>query len=162
MNVQVEEWRDVPGFPGFKVSSFGRVTGQRVEVLKPSSDKDGYTRVSLNKKYVKIHRLVALAFLPNPLNKPTINHINGDKADNRVENLEWHTRQEQARHRCSVLGKSPTGEWNRKPIALVKDDQVFYFESAVQTDQLLGLYQGCIQDCKRNSGTFQGFRIQNM
>ena len=67
-------------------------------VMKPFSDKNGYHRVKLLGKVHKVHRLIASAFIPNPESKPTVNHINGIKDDNRVENLEWATRSENMQH----------------------------------------------------------------
>ena len=67
--------------------------------LKPATDKYGYKYyvISINgkKKTLKAHRIVAMAFIPNPQNKPTVDHINGDRQDNRVENLRWATHKEQ-------------------------------------------------------------------
>ena len=72
------------------------------KLLKPKIDKYGYKNVVLTKngkrKTYLVHRLVGQAFIPNPNNKPTINHINGIKTDNRVCNLEWATHKEQKEH----------------------------------------------------------------
>jgi len=65
----------------------------RVQVLKPAKNSDGYLNVHLyagdGGKSIKVHRIVAAAFIPNPDNLPEINHKNEKKDDNRVENLEW-------------------------------------------------------------------------
>ena len=96
-------WKDIKGYEGlYAVSNTGLVKGKKYNrVLKPEINK-GYARISLSKggKASKqfIHRLVASHFIPNPDNKPQVNHINGDKLTNTAINLEWVTCSENHKH----------------------------------------------------------------
>ena len=66
--------------------------------LKPQKNGKGYLRISIGGKLMFVHRLIAELYIPNPDNKPQVNHINGNKLDNRVENLEWVTNMENRKH----------------------------------------------------------------
>ena len=108
----MEEWRDVPGYEGlYQVSNLGRVRGMRrglLNILSPSS-YNGYYRVNLSKggKYITIHihRLVAMAFLPNPNNYPQVNHKDGDRKNNNLNNLEWCTASYNQLHAFRTLNR---------------------------------------------------------
>lgn len=96
-------WKTLDFNPKYEVSSEGHVRIKETGyVLKEWTDKDGYLSCTLSlngeKKKWRVHRLIATAFIPNPNNKPEINHINSIRNDNRVENLEWTTRSENEKH----------------------------------------------------------------
>ena len=117
-----EVWGWVSGYNGlYQVSNLGRVCsmrrpGSKGGLLKPRKDADGYSMVMLwidgiptNKK---IHRLVAQAFIPNSEDKPQVNHLNGNKADNSVSNLEWATPSENVLHAHRTGLKNQRGAKN--------------------------------------------------
>lgn len=100
----MEVWKEIPGTNGeYNISNYGRVkTAKTGRILSPAIDARGYERVCLfktnrNKRY-KVHRLVALTFIPNPNNKGQVNHKDGNKRNNCVDNLEWVTNQENMDH----------------------------------------------------------------
>lgn len=124
MNLQKEIWAKIAESDLYEISTLGNF--QRLDsivnsnhkvkkrfhkgrILKPSLMNIGYksTRIWVNgiEQQLLVHRLVANTFIPNPLNKPDVNHKNGIRSDNRVENLEWVTASENAFHAINVLKK---------------------------------------------------------
>ena len=94
----MEVWKDVVGYEGlYQVSDMGNVRGPRgIMNLGNNCHNYCFLRLCKNKiqKYAYVHRLVCLTFLPNPENKPEVDHINGNKNDNRLINLRWATKSE--------------------------------------------------------------------
>jgi len=127
----MEDWRDIKEFDyRYEVSSYGRVRNKTTKyVLKQNKNHNGYLIITVFRKTQRVHRLVAQAFIPNPENKPQVNHIDEDKENNKVDNLEWMTSKEninygtaidrrvkntdyirlQKNHRVAVIGKDSNG-----------------------------------------------------
>lgn len=128
----IEVWKDIAGYEGmYQVSNLGRVKSLErwvqnhgklqhhpEKIRTPSKRETGYLALQLYKdnkpQNCYIHRLVAEAFLPNPDNKSTVNHINGDKKDNRADNLEWSTYTENNKHAYDTGLNDETHRRNRK------------------------------------------------
>ena len=95
-------WQAIPAHPGYFVNPEGEVLGKYGRVLKPQLGTNGYLlvypRVGGQSTTRSVHRLMALTFIPNPENKRDVNHKNGDKLDNHIDNLEWVTHAENAVH----------------------------------------------------------------
>lgn len=173
----------IKSFPNYYATDSGHVYSRavnkynnprgRIRKLAEMKSKNGYLHLSLrknNKLYnVRINRLIAETFIPNPENKPQVNHKNGIKTDNRVENLEWATQSENMIHAYRVIktAHSPCfwkGKFNEqhhlsKPVIQTKDGTVIAkFCSAADASRKTGILRTTITSCctgtKKSAGGF--------
>jgi len=97
-----EQWKKISGYENYSVSNLGRIRNDKTGLMQNQYLSNKYFLVCLSQgrkwKMFRAHRLVAMAFVPNPENKPCINHKNLNKTDNRVENLEWCTQNHNMSH----------------------------------------------------------------
>ena len=145
--------KEIPGFPGIYVTDSGEIFSELRHgiYLKQQPDNKGYLRVRVTingqKKQLKVHRVVAEAFVPNPMNKPQVNHKDGNKHNNRADNLEWVTNQENADHAmanglwANVFAASKRTNDARKTPMLVTDlatGETVWFESMSDAERYCG------------------------
>lgn len=136
-----EEWRDIKGFEGrYFVSNLGRIKTKR-GIRKFITTHDGYDRVVLytkspNKITINVHKVVAQSFIPNPHNKPQINHLNGNKKDNRACNLEWCTAKENIDHaiKIGLIDTSDKTNFIRNSILSIDMVLKIYNDNSMQKD----------------------------
>ena len=133
-NMDGEEWRDLPELQGeYQVSNLGRV--KRVKgaerLVKLTTQRNGYVYVTLwldkTNKCFKTSRLVAKAFIPNPDNLPEVDHLNADKQNNTVSNLEWVTREENLRREDAMKLRTPH-RWTDEEKQMMKEKLKAYHE----------------------------------
>ena len=148
-----ESWKPLQDFQNYEVSSLGRArsyykTKKTYKILKPI-ERTGYMRIYIKGKFYSLHRLVAEAFIPNFENKPHINHKNGIRNDNRLENLEWVTRAENMQHSYK-MGFNKTGKDHKQ----VKELMVFDLQGKYITSlfgnkewKAFGLDQASVNKC---------------
>jgi hypothetical protein len=171
-----EIFKDIENSNGiYQVSNLGNVRSYNKnkdgKILSAAVNQKGYLIVNLRgdiRKTSVIHRLVAKAFLPNPENKKEVNHINGIKNDNRLDNLEWVTPSENVKHAYSIGLKKAIGKKGKDNILSIPVTQltldgiiVGNFAGAKEAARLLGAHQsGISKCCKGENKTAFGFKWQ--
>jgi hypothetical protein len=162
----IEQWEAIQDYPDYMISSLGSVKSFRRyadgRIMKSTKHDKGYRCVRItNEDGVKnnyIHRLVATAFIDNPLNKITVNHKNGIKDDNSVGNLEWNTYSENNKHSYDTGLKSQERIWKSVIQMTIDGIVVGDYESQSDAERQTGINRSNIGSCakgeRNNAGGF--------
>ena len=166
-----EVWKDIKGFEGiYKVSNYGRIKSiiRYKRMMKTALDKSGYLKICLtdskHKKHtIKIHRIVAENFIPNTENKEQVNHIDGNKENNRVDNLEWCTQSENMKHAFRnglILREKGKGHHRARAVKQYSIDGEFIrdWDCIEDIGRELGIHtKNMARCCKGESRTLGGY-----
>lgn len=148
----MEYWKEIKDTNNmFSISNLGNIKNNKTKrVLKLQTDRNGYLRVRVTingmKKTLKPHRLVAFYFVENKENKPQVNHVDGNKTNNRADNLEWVTNSENVRHAIDsglwenvIKGARKENESRKKSIIAKNIDtgEVIEFDSIAEAERVL-------------------------
>ena len=155
-----EEWEEIPceivdGIKGYKISNYGRVKNHKGKITQGSNHESGYLWVSISPKQYLLHRLVAKVFIPNPENKEQVNHIDGNKINACVNNLEWCSNKENSQH-AHDNGLNP----NTKSIIQYDIDmnKINEFKSQKEASNILNIsYSSINKCCKDKMKSTNGF-----
>lgn len=151
-----ELWKDIPGFPNHQAHPEGEIRVKKTKkLLRCESRNKEYRETQLDKQSVKVHRIIAETFIPNPERLPQVNHINGDKRANNCDNLEWVSSLENMTHALSTglrVNKGPP-----KPVKVtMRSGKIINYPSMKDAAFALGVTESTVQHLMAKTGVYFG------
>lgn len=150
----MEEWKDIAEYESYyQVSDIGRVKRKDTGKILKNNIRNGYEYVTLcvngQRKKFYVHRLVAIAFIPNPNLYEQVNHKDGNKSNNKVSNLEWCTQKENLLHAFRTGLNTPTTKnlvrFDRKPVIRIEDGK--WFSGVTEAANQMGVCEAAMSKC---------------
>lgn len=166
----MEIWKSIEGYEDlYLISSYGQIKSIRTnKILKLNYKKNGYVYVELNKegtpKTIRVHRLVATAFVENNYNKPYVNHIDGNKSNNNSDNLEWVTGTENNLHAMQIKTVTLEHLWKYYTVIDLYGNAVFSGKGQDKVCEFLSISKSTLTTHAKNKtclirGKFKGYKI---
>jgi hypothetical protein len=157
MTLDLSDFKHIPidGFENYLIDKKGTIISLKrrlPHIMKPKMDKDGYLEIGLRKfengknikKFFRVHRLVALAYIPNPNDLPLINHKNNNRNDNRTDNLEWCNSTYNNQY-AFKMGREPSYNGQKKVVVLLNGNIVNEFGSIKACAEYFGMSDGHVR-----------------
>lgn len=142
-------WTAIPGYPGYEASPLGGVRNAKTKrEIKTAAKAKKYHMVTLSGKQIAAHRLVALTFIPNPDNLAFVNHKDGNKRNNCIDNLEWITHKDNVRH-AVAMGRGGRDYMKNGVRVTHPDGRQEFYDSTSKAEEAMGLCQGTVNRCNR-------------
>lgn len=168
-------WKPIRGFEGlYVINPDGQIKNIRTGHIKAKTfDGGGYLTVTLTlpelkvkSKRLRLHRLMAIAFIPNPNNLPVVNHIDRNRTNNTISNLEWCTQKDNINHSISIIGEWRRGRKNLNPVcnpvtAILPDGRLIDYQSRCEAARQLKLSDGRIGVCIRENRLYKGILFKD-
>lgn len=150
----MEKWKDIVGYESYyQISDIGRIKRKDTEKILKNNIRNGYEYVTLcvngQRKKFYVHRLVAIAFIPNLNSYEQVNHKDGNKSNNKASNLEWCTQKENLLHAFRTGLNTPTTQnlirFDRKPVIRIEDGK--WFSGVTEAANQMGVCEAAMSKC---------------
>lgn len=155
----VEHWKVIPGVETYEASTFGRIRNKKTQHVRITHINNGYEkcRMRLNGKVkdMRVSRLVAFAWIPNPLKNPQVDHVDENKLNNKIDNLEWVSASENIRRRFANNKNCV----KRKPLKVENDEESIYFISSRECARHFEVKSATIWGATINQRPWRGYTI---
>lgn len=157
----MEKYLPCKGYPKYEVSNYGNVRNKHTGTVRKQTDRGGYKKLRIDNKDIAIHRLVADAFFDGDHTNLQVNHIDGDKSNNNLGNLEWVTPSENVKHAFATNLKQPSGGI---PAIRIKDKKsgVIYDSLVDCARSIGGTRQGIIHAIRNNGGKYKNYILEEV
>lgn len=159
-------WKKIPGFENYECNVLGQIRNAKTKQIRKFNINNGYHRIGLVKEdrhiHMKVHRLIALTWIPNPENKSEIDHIDRNKLNNCVSNLRWFTPAENVK--AYYESEHAKNRGTHQPVKFENDDHTIYFYSISEAcrhfERCLGTIWGAIENSKYiENYKYKGYKI---